>query len=82
MIILVRKLQLFIIAFDEFFVYPQLIGGPYATIKDLVSLGVVLAISYAFYRRLVKKPARLELHTEGLVILSLIMTIMLTDFSV
>lgn len=80
-VILFRKLQLFAIAFDEFFVYPTIAGGVYATVKDLMSLTVLLAVSYALYRRLVLKPARLEEdNKEPLLILTLIFSIMLTDF--
>ena len=39
-----------------------------------------LAVGYAFFRRLVQKPARLERNREALVILSLIAAIMITDF--
>ena len=79
-ILLVRKIQLFIIAYDEFFVYPGLVGGLYATLKDLTELAVICAVGYAFYRRLVLKPKRLESNREAMFILSLIMTIMVTDF--
>lgn len=80
-IILVRKLQLFVIAFDEFFVYPEFIGGPYTAIKEAMSFIVLLAVLYALYRRLIQKPARLESHSkEPIIILSMIMMIMLTDF--
>jgi Fe-S oxidoreductase len=80
-VILFRKLQLFTIAFDEFFVYPTIAGGLYASLKDIMSLLVLLAVSYALYRRLVMKPARLEQdNKEPLLILSLIFAIMLTDF--
>ena len=79
MILLFRKLQLFTIAYDEFFVYPGLVGGLYATLKDLVELAVMGAVAYAFYRRFVLKPVRLESNKEAILILSLIMTIMSTD---
>ena len=80
MIILIRKIQLFVIAFDEFFVYPGLIGGLYATVKDLMSFAVILAVLYALYRRFIVKPKRLEASTEAVAILLLILTIMTTDF--
>ena len=41
---------------------------------------MLLAVGYAFFRRLVQKPARLERNGEALVILSLIAAIMITDF--
>ena len=80
MILLFRKLQLFTIAYNEFFVYPGLLGGLYATLKDLTELGVMVGVGYAFYRRFVIRPKRLEPNREAIVILSLIMTIMVTDF--
>ena len=41
---------------------------------------MLAAVGYAFYRRLVQKPARLERNREALLILSLIAAIMITDF--
>ncbi len=79
-ILLVRKIQLFVIAFDENFVYPGLAGGVYASLKDLTELLVMGAVGFAFYRRLVLKPRRFEPNREALLVLSLIMVIMVTDF--
>jgi Fe-S oxidoreductase len=80
MTLLVRKVQLLVIGYDETFVYPGLAGGMFASFKDLVELAVLAAVGYALWRRLVQKPARLERNREGLVILSLIAAIMVTDF--
>lgn len=80
MILLFRKLQLFTIAFNEEFVYPGLVGGLYASLKDITEVAVMLAVAYAFYRRFVIKPDRLEANKEAILILSLIMIIMVTDF--
>ena len=52
----------------------------FASFKDLVELAVLAAVGYAFWRRLVQKPARLERNREALLILSLIAAIMVTDF--
>lgn len=83
-ILLFRKLELFTIAFIEDFTYASIlpggISGAYALIKDLVEVGVVVAVGYAFYRRFVIKPKRFEPNKEAILVLSLIMTIMLTDF--
>ncbi len=79
-ILLVRKIQLFIIGYEPFFVYPGLLGGLYATLKDLTEVAVIVAVGYAFYRRFVLKPKRLEPNREAILILSLILTIMITDF--
>ncbi len=80
MILLFRKLQLFTIAYNELFVYPGTLGGIYASLKDLAELGVMIAVGYAFYRRVVLKPKRFEPNKEAILVLSLIMTIMVTDF--
>jgi len=79
--LLLRKLQLIAIGYDEHFAVTGIAGGVFATFKDLVEVAVLMAVGYAFYRRLVLKPARLEPNREGLVILSLIAAIMVTDFA-
>jgi Fe-S oxidoreductase len=48
-------------------------------VQDLFSLAVIAALTYAAFRRLVTRPRRLTLSTEGLVILLLIYGLMLTD---
>jgi Fe-S oxidoreductase len=78
--LLVRKVQLLVIGYLESFVYPGVAGGVFAAAKDLVELAVLAAVAFAFWRRLVQKPARLERNREALVILSLIAAIMITDF--
>lgn len=78
--LLIRKIQLFIIGFEPHFVYPGLLGGLYASFKDVVELAVILAVLYSFYRRFVIRPKRLEPNKEAILILSLIMVIMVTDF--
>jgi Fe-S oxidoreductase len=52
---------------------------PYLWLKDGAVLMVTLGVLYALYRRLVIKPHRLTLSTEGLVILDLILIIMASD---
>jgi Fe-S oxidoreductase len=80
MTLLVRKVQLLVIGYSPTFVYPGLLGGLYASLKDLVEVAVTVAVLYAFWRRFVLKPRRLEPNREALVVLSLILTIMVTDF--
>jgi Fe-S oxidoreductase len=80
MTLLARKVQLLAIGYDESFVYPGLSGGLFASFKDLIEIAVLGAISYAFWRRLVHEPARLERNREALLILTLIAAIMVTDF--
>lgn len=79
LVLLVRKVQLLVIGFDEGFVYPGLAGGLYATLKDVVELAVTAAVLYAFWRRFVLKPRRLEPNREAVLVLSLILAIMVTD---
>ena len=78
--LLVRKMQLLAIGYDESFVFPGLAGGLYAALKDAVEIAVLGAVGYALWRRLVQKPARLERNREALLILGLIAAIMVTDF--
>ena len=74
-----RKVQLLIIGYDENFVHSGLAGQLFAGFKDLIEIAVLAAVGYALWRRLVQKPARLERNREGLLILSLIAAIMITD---
>ena len=80
MTLLARKVQLLAIGYDETFVYPGLAGGLFASFKDLIEIAVLGAVGYAFWRRFVRRPARLERNREALLILSLIAAIMVTDF--
>jgi Fe-S oxidoreductase len=80
MTLLIRKVQLLVIGYSPTFVYPGLLGGLYASLKDLVEVAVTVAVLYAFWRRFVLKPRRLEPNREAIVVLSLILTIMVTDF--
>ena len=77
--LLARKVQLIIIGYDQTFTYPGALGIAFTLGKDLVEVAVLIAVGYAFYRRLVQKPARLERNREALLILSLIAAIMITD---
>ncbi len=79
--LLVRKLQLIVIGYDETFALTGPLGDAFTVLKDLVEVGVLLAVGYAFYRRLIQKPARLEPNREGLLVLSLITIIMITDLA-
>jgi Fe-S oxidoreductase len=80
MTLLVRKVQLLAVGYDETFVYPGVGGGLFASLKDCIEIAVLGAVGYALWRRLVQKPARLERNREALVILALIAAIMVTDF--
>ncbi len=80
MALLLRKLQLIVIGYHEPFVYPGLPGQWFAALKDVVELCVLGALAYAFWRRYVLAPRRLERNREALLILVLITVIMVTDF--
>ena len=79
MALLVRKVQLIAIGYHEPFVYPGLAGGLFAGLKDIVELAVLGALAYAFWRRYVLRPQRLEKNREALLVLVLITVIMVTD---
>ncbi len=81
MSLLLRKVQLIAIAYQESFTYPDAFGGPFAAFKDGIETAVTLAVLYAFYRRFVVRPARLEPNREATLVLSLILAIMVTDFA-
>jgi Fe-S oxidoreductase len=81
MSLLVRKLQLIAIGYRESASFPNAFGGPFAAFKDAIELAVVAAVLYAFYRRFVLRPARLVPNREALLVLSLILAIMVTDFA-
>ena len=79
MSLLLRKVQLIAIGYHEPFVYPGLAGGLFAALKDVVELAVLAALVYAFWRRYVQRPRRLERNREALLVLVLITVIMITD---
>jgi Fe-S oxidoreductase len=79
--LLVRKVQLVAIGYDEHVSLPGAAGGAFAAFKDAIELAVLAACGYALYRRLVARPARLERNREALVVLGLIITIMVTDLA-
>jgi Fe-S oxidoreductase len=81
MSLLVRKLQLIAIGYDESVAVPGLAGGLFAAFKDVIELAVLAACGYALYRRFVLKPRRLEQNREAVLILSLIIAIMVTDIA-
>ena len=77
--LLVRKVQLIVIGFHETFTYPGVAGGFFAAAKDVVEIALLAALAYAFWRRYVLRPPRLEPNREALVVLSLITVIVVTD---
>lgn len=77
--LLVRKVQLIVIGYDEPFTWPGTFGAGFAAFKDVIELMVLAALAYASWRRYVRPPARLEPNREALLILSLITAIIVTD---
>ena len=57
----------------------QVLGSAYILLRDALEVLVLAAVGYALWRRLVIKPKRLTLSTEGLIILALIALLMLSD---
>jgi len=81
MTLLLRKLQLIAIGYHEPFAIPGALGAGFAALKDGVELAVLAALGYAFYRRYVSRPRRLERNREALLVLVLIAVIMLSDLA-
>jgi Fe-S oxidoreductase len=78
--LLVRKLHLIVIGYDALAIIPGAAGAAYAAFKDFVEVAVLVAVAYAFWRRFVLKPRRLEPNREAILILSLIVVIVVSDF--
>ena len=80
LVLLARALWFFFIGF---FPLAELSAGVfeifYTGVKDTFILFVILATSYALYRRSIARPKRLTLSIEGIVILVLILLIMISD---
>jgi Fe-S oxidoreductase len=67
--------------FYQQFDIPLVSGRPwFLLLVDLFQLAVIVAVLYAFYRRLVSRPRRLFFSGQALVILSLIFGLMVTSF--
>jgi Fe-S oxidoreductase len=78
--LLIRKLHLIVIGYDPLMTIPGAFGAAYTAFKDFIELAVLVAIGYGFWRRFVLRPARLEPNREALLVLTLILVIMITDF--
>jgi len=79
--LLVRKLHLIVIGYVETATIPGTFGAAYTAFKDFIELAVLVAVGYGFWRRFVNRPRRLEPNREALLVLTLILLIMLTDFA-
>jgi Fe-S oxidoreductase len=96
MIIAARTITLFGQGYNPHFyipgLYPAGLGGPYLLVKDLVEIGVIIAVCIALYRWFLSHPSRLfgfkpaegqlagQSHWEAVVILLFILGLMVTDF--
>jgi Fe-S oxidoreductase len=78
--LLVRKLHLIVIGYDPLATIPGAFGAAYTALKDFIELVVLAAVFYGFWRRFVLRPRRLEPNREALLVLTLILVIMITDF--
>ena len=83
LILLLRVGHFFVIGFFQELPIPlpgfEWMHYLYSLIKDMGILLVILAVTYALYRRLSIRPSRLNLSGEGILILILILAIMLSD---
>jgi len=95
MIVGARTVTIFAQGYSPNFYLPGLhpagLGGPYVLMKDLIEVGVIVAVAIALYRWLVSHPPRLfgfrpaenrlasHSHWEALVILLFILTLMGSD---
>ncbi len=81
-VISLRTITLFGMGFTEDFVLPGLggfFGIVYNASLQVFLVLVSLAIVYALYRRICVKPSRINLSVEGVVILSVILSLMVSD---
>jgi Fe-S oxidoreductase/nitrate reductase gamma subunit len=86
LVLAIRTVTLFGVGFSPDFHLPLLaeeapLGRAYTFVKDLVVLGALVGVAGFLWRRLVTKPDRVTLTTEGLVILLFIAGLMLTEIS-
>src|SRR5690349_5997416 len=85
-VLAIRTITLFGIGLADGFHLPLLaedapLGQAYLFVKDLVVLGALAGVAGFLWRRLVTKPDRVTLSTEGVVILLFIAGLMLTDMA-
>ena len=79
--LLVRKVELLVIGYYEPFTYPGAFGDFFTVAKDVVEVALLAALAYAFGRRFVHRPARLEPNREALLVLTLILIIVVSDLA-
>ncbi|HET8539798.1 MAG TPA: (Fe-S)-binding protein [Anaeromyxobacter sp.] len=84
LVLALRTITMFGMGFADGFHLPLLaedapLGRAYLFVKDLVVLGALVGVAGFLWRRLVTRPDRVTLSTEGVVILLFIAGLMLTD---
>ena len=79
-VLLLRSAVMVMTGYFEHFHVPGPVGDAYTLIKDLFEVIVLVMVSYAAWRRAVKRPARLTNSVEAYVILGLIGLLMASDF--
>jgi Fe-S oxidoreductase/nitrate reductase gamma subunit len=80
LVLLIRSLTLIVAGYVEGFHIPGVFGDIYTFSKDIFEGIVVVMVCYAAYRRFFDKPARITRSNDALFILSLIFSLMVTDF--
>jgi len=86
MVLALRTITLVGVGFSADFHLPLLgehqpLGAAYLFVKDLVVVGALVGVAGFLWRRLVTKPDRLTLSTEGVVILFIIAALMVTELT-
>ena len=79
LVLLLRSIELGIMAFSKDFALPGAFGAFYTATKDIVEVIVLCMVSYGLYRRLFRPPPRITASWEGSLILGFIATLMITD---
>ena len=80
LVLSVRSIVLVIMAFAPEFHLPGAVGNAYTASKDVFEAIVLTMVSYGAYRRVFSKPDRITPSLEGVFILCMIATLMVTDF--
>lgn len=82
MVLSVATITHFVNAFVPGARLPGILGDGYSLLKDVFEFLVLIGVSYALWRRLSPTPSRVGRSWEGVFILLMIATLMVTDFLV
>jgi len=83
LVLLLRSIVLIVMAFTgkmDLIILTGGFGKGYTISKDIFEFIVLLMVSYGAFRRIFSRPKRITHSLEGIIILFMIMTLMLTDF--